>query len=253
VLAYAFSTVIWLPVLLGKNRSFAFTAAGTFGPTLAVLVSPKIASGRWSFARWWSTLPRFVLGLLAGGSLYLFADFLTAAIITKSGFDRWHWAALTEIVTLFPMNLLGGPLGEEAGWRGFALARIQQRMSPSLAAIVIGIFWAGWHYPLILAHIYSVNWWQFLLLTVSSSIIISFGFNIGGGSTVCAIVLHGIYNVALGVIGNDVIGKAQLRSQSFQMHALWVCYVAVAMLLCIVTGGHLGYRGTASESFEVRG
>jgi membrane protease YdiL (CAAX protease family) len=186
--------------------------------------------------------PKFILGLVASGSIFLFTDFLFALLVTRSGFGRWRWAALTQIVTMFPINLLGGPLGEEAGWRGFALTRIQRGLNPVLSAIVVGFFWANWHLPLILAHVFSVNWWQFLLMTVSASILISFGFNVSRGSTICAIFLHGIYNVAIGVIGNDFIGKAELRSQSFQTRALWMAYVGVAGLLCLVTKGRLGYR-----------
>jgi len=36
--------------------------------------------------------------------------------------------------------------GEETGWRGFALPRLQARTSPLIAALVIGFFWASWHF-----------------------------------------------------------------------------------------------------------
>ena len=36
--------------------------------------------------------------------------------------------------------------GEETGWRGFALPRLQARTSPLVAALVIGVVWAGWHF-----------------------------------------------------------------------------------------------------------
>jgi membrane protease YdiL (CAAX protease family) len=35
--------------------------------------------------------------------------------------------------------------GEEAGWRGFALPRLQARTSPLIAALIIALFWAPWH------------------------------------------------------------------------------------------------------------
>jgi membrane protease YdiL (CAAX protease family) len=37
--------------------------------------------------------------------------------------------------------------GEETGWRGFVLPRLQARTSPLLAALIIGVFWATWHFP----------------------------------------------------------------------------------------------------------
>lgn len=36
--------------------------------------------------------------------------------------------------------------GEETGWRGFALPRLQARTSPLIAAMMIGVVWAGWHF-----------------------------------------------------------------------------------------------------------
>jgi membrane protease YdiL (CAAX protease family) len=38
--------------------------------------------------------------------------------------------------------------GEETGWRGFALPRIQEKTSPLIAAVITGFFWALWHFPM---------------------------------------------------------------------------------------------------------
>ncbi len=56
----------------------------------------------------------------------------------------------------------------------------------------------------------------------------------------CAILVHGIYNVGTGIILNDMIGKATLYSNSVQHNVLWLAYGGVAALLCIVTKGRLG-------------
>jgi hypothetical protein len=64
-----------------------------------------------------STLPDLLTGIAMGASAVLMAAFTAAFFMTKSGIDRWQWSSLVQILTLFIPNLVGGPLGEEAGWR----------------------------------------------------------------------------------------------------------------------------------------
>jgi membrane protease YdiL (CAAX protease family) len=248
VLAYGFSLVLWLPMLLGRSRSRFSLSIGTFGPTLAALATHWIFTRNWRAVRIWTTLPSFLLGAASGVSIVLAAPFLAAFFMTKSGFDRWQWLELVQILTLLGPNLLGGPLGEEAGWRGYALPRLQRRFSPLAAALILGFLWANWHLPLMLAHVYNVSWWQFVLLTMAVSVFLSFGFNKSGGSTFCAVIVHGFYNVGFGIILNDFIGKATLRSNAVQHNVVWMVYAGVAALLCIVTKGQLGCRPDAGGS-----
>lgn len=249
-LAYGVSAVLWLPVLAGIRRSFFWFAIGTFGPTIAALITHRIFAGNWRAVRVWSTWRGLLTGFVAGaGSLFIAA--LTAAVfMTKSGFERWQWSALMQIGTVFLPNLRGGPLGEEAGWRGYALPRLQRQFHPVAAALLLGFLWANWHLPLIAAHVYNVTWWQFVILTMSASIFLSAGFNLSGGSVLCAVLVHGFYNVGTGIILNDMIGKATLYSNAVQHNVLWMAYGGVAAVLCVVTKGRLFYCETESARLD---
>jgi membrane protease YdiL (CAAX protease family) len=244
LLAYGMSLVLWLPVLIGRKVSLAFLSLGTFGPTLAALVTHRIFESNWRAVRIWSTLPDLLIGIAMGASSVLMAAFTAAFFMTKSGIDRWQWSSLVQILTLFIPNLVGGPLGEEAGWRGFALPRLQRRFDPVTSSLLLGFLWATWHLPLIVARVYDVAWWQFTVLTMAASVFLSLGFNRSGGSMLCAIIVHGIYNVATGIILNDMIGKATLYSNTIQHNVLWLAYGGVAAMICIVTKGRLGYPVT---------
>ena len=242
------SLVLWLPVLIGGKVSLAFLSPGTVGPTLAALVTHRIFERNWRAVRIWSTLPDLLIGIAMGASSVLMAAFTAAFFMTKSGIDRWQWSSLVQILTLFIPNLVGGPLGEEAGWRGFALPRLQRRFDPVTSSLLLGFLWASWHLPLIVARIYNVAWWQFTVLTMAASVFLSLGFNRSGGSTLCAVIVHGIYNVATGIILNDMIGKATLYSNTVQHNVLWLAYGGVAAIICIVTNGRLGYRARTDET-----
>jgi hypothetical protein len=121
--AYGITVVLWLVVLTGKSRSRFWLSIGTFGPSIAALATHRIFAGNWRAVRLWTTLPKFLLGSAYGALAVLIAAFTAAFFMTKSGLNRWQWPVLLQILTLFGPNLLGGPLGEEPGWRGFALPR----------------------------------------------------------------------------------------------------------------------------------
>jgi membrane protease YdiL (CAAX protease family) len=247
VLAYSISLVLWLPVLVKRGLSPLFLSIGTFGPTISALITHRIFAGNWRAVRLWTNLPRFLLGLVSGTSAVLAAAFTAAFFMTESGIDRWQWPALLQILTILGPNLLGGPVGEESGWRGYALPRLQRRFNPVTSSLILGFLWANWHLPLIVAHIYNVTWWQFAAVTMAAAIFLSFGFNKSEGSTMCAVLIHGFYNVGTGIILNDFIGKAALRSNASQHNIFWMAYAGVAALLCFVTRGQLGYRPDAGQ------
>jgi uncharacterized protein len=244
LLAYGISLILWLPMLYENSHhhlSIVLLCIGTFGPTLAALITQRISVGNWKAVRLWTGLKNLAIGVASGGALVLLAAFTTAFFMTRSGFDHWRLPALLQIFTLFGPNLLGGPLGEEAGWRGYALPRLQSRFSPVVSSLLLGFLWANWHLPLILAHVYNITWWQFVTMTMAASVFLTYCYNKSKGSTPAAIIVHGLYNVGTGVILNDFIAKATLRSDAAQHNILWATYAGVALLAGLLTKGNLGY------------
>ncbi len=100
-------------------------------------------------------------------------------------------------------------LTEEAGWRGAVLPRLQQRMQPWQAALVLGVIWAGWHLPLLAVPDtgdHGLPVLPFLLLVVATSVLISGLVNAAGGSVVVAALFHASFDASysyLGVVGAE--------------------------------------------------
>ena len=248
VCAYGIAWVLWLPLILGKGGlgliplqpSRRYAEIGTFGPTIAALITQRVFAGNWRAFRLWSRPRQAVIGISIGSTLLLLACFASAFASTQSGFGLWNWAALLIIPRQFLQNLLGGPLGEEPGWRGFALPRLQKRLPPLVASVVLGLLWANWHLPLLLISFYTGSYWVYVPYLTFCSVIIGFGFNLSSQNTVVAIYLHGLFNLGVGVILNDFMGKATMRQSPSVGVIVDVCFLFVAMLAAISTRGRLG-------------
>jgi uncharacterized protein len=107
-------------------------------------------------------------------------------------------APLTFVLVWF----VGGPLLEEIGWRGFALPRLQRRLNPTVASLILGLLWAVWHFPLYLLPAFAeqnggLSFTSLALYTVSvlaMTFVFTWVFNRTRGSLFIAVLLHTAIN-----------------------------------------------------------
>jgi membrane protease YdiL (CAAX protease family) len=104
--------------------------------------------------------------------------------------------AVTFIYQFFFFNATG----EEAGWRGFALPRLQARLSPLVACLVLNAFWPLWHFFLWMAEgkpVLSPGYWGEAYLThLSATVLIVWFYNRSKGSILVAGIAHAAANTA---------------------------------------------------------
>lgn len=110
---------------------------------------------------------------------------------------------------LFLTHLVKGPLGEELGWRGYALNELQKKYSPLHSALIVGVLWGFWHTPLWFASGYTgVYLIQYIVLfmigIVSFSIIVTLFYNLNR-NLVIPIVMHQLFNFLLALINGDLL------------------------------------------------
>lgn len=129
---------------------------GGWGPSVAALIVTSRTGGRgevWRLAKSlldWRVPWRWYLATLALPPLVTAVSLLIVdrGPATLRHFD-WS-AALANVPTAYALALPFGPLGEELGWRGFALPRLISRFGPVKASLLLGCMWTFWHVPMML-------------------------------------------------------------------------------------------------------
>jgi uncharacterized protein len=97
---------------------------------------------------------------------------------------------------VFAVRLLNpgdGALGEEPGWRGFALPGLQRTLSPLVSTLILGVLVTGWHVPLLFLEEGGLQpsiLVGYLLGTVAVTFWYSWLFNHTGGSVLITLVSH---------------------------------------------------------------
>ena len=96
-------------------------------------------------------------------------------------------------LALLPI-LLFFNMGEEIGWRGFALPRLQARQSALVASLILGVIWGLWHAPkFFLTGQLSTDLLVFLVFMVSilgQTILMTWVYNNTGGSLLLVTLFH---------------------------------------------------------------
>lgn len=155
---------------------------------------------------------------------------------------------LATTVVTYLIYLAGGPLQEEPGWRGFALARMQRSLHPLLAAAGLGVVHTFWHAPLFLTQEWDTarsdvgQLAAYLLLIMALSILLSWVFNTSRGSLIPVVLAHNSLNWGLLLTGNML---------GVQVDNTWPAagaMTALAALIVILTRGRLGHRAPSTES-----
>ncbi len=123
----------WMPNLAAVTVTGVLAGREGIRQLLGKFFATRIAV-RWYFI----ALFPFPLAFAAAG-LYQLAG---GAAPGNMGLSVGFWAGLILL------NLLQGATGEEAGWRGFALPRLQETHGPVKASLILGLLWNFWHLPL---------------------------------------------------------------------------------------------------------
>jgi uncharacterized protein len=191
----------WYPYILGKTH-LVKTSGGInpLGPMVAALIVAAICYGKAGvkellgrYARWRIGWGPLTFALLFPAVLTL----LAAALNIAAGAERpvaSQLATWPELMPKFLFILLFVGVGEETGWRGFALPELQKRHSPVVASLVLGAIWAAWHIPLFGVEFAPAEIPWFVLSVLAGSLMATWLFNFAQGSLLPLPLFHAMVN-----------------------------------------------------------
>jgi uncharacterized protein len=191
----------WYPYILGKTH-LVKTSGGInpLGPMVAALIVAAICYGKAGvkellgrYARWRIGWGPLTLALLFPTVITL----LAAAVNIAAGAARpmvTQLAAWPELIPKFIFILLFIGLGEETGWRGFALPELQKHLSPLVASLVLGAIWAAWHIPLFGVEFAPAVVPCFVLSVFAGAVMATWLFNAAHGSLLPLPLFHAVVN-----------------------------------------------------------
>jgi hypothetical protein len=143
-------------------------------------------------------------------------------------------------------TLLGGPLGEEPGWRGYALPRLESAFGPVRGTLLLGLLWTGWHLPLF----FYPSWtseplWIYVVLVMGQSFILTYAANLAGFGVVTPIAMHATFNTVSRFL-NGLFASTQPQAWIPFGWVMALCGVATAAVLILATRGQLAYGKNSS-------
>ena len=274
VIAYLGTWLVDLPVLLGKGGlglfPFSFGDASILvvflsaysGPLLAAFLVTATTSGKAGVR---ALLRRFVQWRVGPG--WYFAALFSSLLIWLIGLSVFYgfslptafiarWSLLLSVyLPLLVLNLLD-TVGEETGWRGFALPRLQAKYGPLVGTTILAILHGFWHVPLLLVQgpvsggMFSLPFIVgFILTVIAATFLFTWIFNHARGSLLIAFLIHAGFNASSGLLALLIPAHPSLSGWANAiLTSPWLDngnllpFAACAVLLIVFTRGRLGYR-----------
>jgi membrane protease YdiL (CAAX protease family) len=227
LLAIGLTWSAWLPLVATSEGLADIHASpylhfvGGLGPALAGIIMTATHDGRRGLRLMWLRITTgpgrwLIFAIAAPASAYLVAVGLAAAVgvhvdLRLTGASE-EFSSL-PVAVYWLANLVFYGFGEEIGWRGFALPRLQRRRSALAASMWLAVLWGLWHIPLFffsagLGTMPLVGLIGWAASIVTGSVLCTWLFNSTRGSIAVLAVFHAALDIFIGSpTGGDVVAN----------------------------------------------
>jgi membrane protease YdiL (CAAX protease family) len=235
---------VLLQILLPSSLRDSADVFAKYGPTLAGVFMAWAVAGRAGLMRLVSGLLTFRihLGWYAFALLLPFVMVVVSiAVFAMTGgnlqTENWRSATLLSLIVLIPTKIFfGGGLGEELGWRGFALPQLQKRMTALKASLIIWIVWSVWHFPAIALDANREGEMPIVMFTIfvlAITILLTWAFNSTSGNLLILVLFHAAANASEHLLELLV----PLPDRVIALAWLTAFYCVIATLIVVVHRG----------------
>ena len=210
ILANLLSWTVGIPLALeaqGKGRAvvpYSMHYLYAFGPALAAIIVTGLVNGlegiKELFSRvlkwrvnfiWWvvACSPLWLFGLIV-----IFQGLITGKWLDLNLLGQVNFLPQLNIFAALVLWVLTFGMGEEIGWRGYALPRLQKNRSAMSATLILAICWAFWHWPMFFYILDSSILAGWLISLAAGTIVFTWLYNSSRGSVLMLILWHGFFD-----------------------------------------------------------
>jgi membrane protease YdiL (CAAX protease family) len=236
ILAYALTWVL-APLL---TISLLLGVVGLLMPAVAAIVVTALTEGKPGVTTLLQRLKLWRVGLRWYVVALGLPMLLSAAVVALSILLGAPAQVEFSPVSLLTMVVFVLVVGEEIGWRGYALPKLLQNYSAVTASLILGVLWGGWHLPTFFiagSPQASIPFVAFLLFTTGASVLFTWLHLHTGGSLLIATLFHGAIN-SFGFVNNAL-------DPASRWWLTGTVYIAAAIIVSVIAGLNPGRRPTA--------
>ena len=205
VLVYVLTLACWIPLAISKSTAsvpfLVLYILANIMPSLIGILLTALFLGKSGLGALFRRL-----GQVRNPLIWYAVVLLLPPVLLFVAIGVHTLLGLTSMAFAFPVvGILGtfifAALGEELGWRGFALPRMQASLQAFAASLLLGVLWGLWHLPLNIAKglvpltfVGLVGFIDFVLSLIALSVLFTWIYNNTRGSLFLMVLFHGVFN-----------------------------------------------------------
>lgn len=202
----------------------------------------------WRVGWHWYLVPFLLVPCIYLITLFLNAEFSQTPIDFSTVFAHRIFGPSANlalfIVPFFVVDAITN--GEEIGWRGYLLPRLQAKHNALVSSLMVGVIWGLWHIPKYVSHWDTVAFAWFIVHTMAFAVLLTWLYNNTKGSLLLATLFHASSNTA-----SVFLPLSNTASSNSSALIIQVLVEAIVVIVITFTAGPARLSRTGSKQVQV--